>query len=99
MTRFEIKSKKERFALWVRQYILGINLINIIGGLLNQYQKEFVGIILVVTGILPMLNAFNKKLNVTFLNKGLAIINFFVGAITTYIGFMLIYTTIIERLP
>ena len=94
MTRFEILSKKERFALWVRQYILGINLINMIGGILSQNQQGFVGFILVITGFLAILNAFNKKLNITFLNKGLAMLNFAVGSFTLYIGAVLIYTTL-----
>lgn len=94
MSRFEIKSRNERIAIWIRQYILGINITNTIGGLLTQYEQGFVGIIQVATGTLAIPIAFNKKLNVTFLNKRLATINFIVGAITLYISFKLIYTTI-----
>ena len=94
MTRFIQLSKKERFAIWIRQHILGINIINIIGGLLTQNQQGFVGIILISSGILAILNAFNKKLNVTFLDRGHAIINFLVGITTVYIGITLIYIVI-----
>ena len=95
MSRFTQLTKRELFSLWIRQYILGINIINIIGGLLTQNQQGFVGIMLVIPGILAVANAFNKKLNITFLDKGHAILNFIVGMITTYIGAMLIYSTII----
>ena len=95
MTRFEEKSKKERFAIWLRTYILGINIINILGAIFTPDLQGFMGIFLLCTGLLAVHNAFNKKLNVTFLNKGYALINFLVGMFTTYIGGMLIYTTII----
>ena len=95
MSRFDKPSKKEQFALSVRQNVLGFNIINIIGALLTQNQQGFVGVILVLSGLLAIQNAFNKKLNVTSLNKGHAMINFLVGATTTYIGAMLIYTTMI----
>lgn len=94
MTRFIQPSNRERFAIWIRQYILGINIINSVGGILNQNQQGFVGVFLILTGLLGILNAFNKKLNVTFLDKGHAMLSFIVGTITTYIGGVLIYTNL-----
>ena len=94
MARITKEDKKLQRVRWIRQNILQINIINIIGAYFSPTQEGFVGIVLLIFGCITILNAFNKELNITFINKGYAVICFCVGAFTTYIGGMLIYVTI-----